>query len=167
MSRATLEELADCDTDEVFDMPPPIVLEARLDENPSPAVLKNLAKLKKLGICTADAVLSIVAQAPIDPINLMSTLLRIQPDGWAFSALDFAMVRVLARTPNKAVAAALRVDLMGGAIAALVLNQANQLTVFRTLEVEPRESMLEEIQALCDEAVVAAKREALGNRQGD
>ncbi len=162
MSRATLEELAEYDTDEVFDMPPPIVLEARLDENPSPAVLKNLAKLKKLGICTMDAVLALVGQAPIDPVNLMGTLMQMNPDGWAFSAVDFTMVRVLSRTSKKAVAAALRVDLMSNAISTLVLNQAHQLTIHKTLEVEPRPSMLDEIKALCDEAVVAAKREALG-----
>jgi hypothetical protein len=161
MSRATLEELADYDTDEVFDMPPPIILEARLDENPSPAVLKNLAKLKKLGVCTADAVMSIIGQAPIDPVNLMATLMQMNPEGWAFSAIDFSMVRVLARTPKKAVSAALRVDLMGSAISSLVLNKANQLTIYKTLEVEAGEGMLEKIQTLCDEAVLAAKREAL------
>lgn len=162
MSKVTLDELADRDTDETFDSTVPIVLDAKLTENPTPAVIVNLAKLKKLGICTADAVLALVGQAPIDPVNLMATLMRMNPDGWAFSAIDFSMMRVLARSSKKAVAAALRVDLMGTAISTLVLNQANQLTVYKTLEVEPRDSMLDEIKALCDEAVLASKREALG-----
>ncbi len=167
MSSATLEELAEYDTDEVFELAPPITIEDALDDTPSPAVFKNLAKLKKLGICTMDAVMALVGQAPIDPVNLMGTLMQANPEGWAFSAIDFSMVRVLSRTAKKTVAAALRVDLMSNVIATLVLNKANQLTIYKTLEVEPREGMMEQIQALCDEAVVAAKREALGRNQGD
>lgn len=155
----SLEDLAAVDTDEVLDLEPPIVLELRLSEHPTPSVTKNLAKLEKLGVLSGDAVMAIVGQAPIDPINLMATLMNLYPQGWAFSAIDFSMVRVLSHTPKKAVAAALRVDLMGTAVSALALNKANQLTVYKTLEVEPRESMLGEIQALCDDAIAAAKRE--------
>lgn len=157
--KTTLDQLAKCDTDQVFDLTPPLSVEMVLEEYPSPSVLKNLAKMQKLGICTGEAIMSLVGQAPIDPINLMSTLMQIQPEGWTFSAVDFSMFRVLAQTPKKAVAAALRVDLMGGALMALVLNQANQLTVYRTLEVEPSADMFNKIQFLCDAAVEAAKRE--------
>jgi hypothetical protein len=160
MTTVTLEDLADTDTDEVFDRKPPLVIDDfKLTEHPTPGVTKNLAKLQKLGILSADAILAIVGQAPIDPINLMTTLMSMHPEGWAFSAIDFSMVRVLARTPKKAVSAALRVDLMGGAISSLVLNKANQLTIHKTLDVEPRDGMLEQIQALCDDAVQAAQRE--------
>ena len=161
MSTATLEELAEYGTDEVFELVPPIDIEMLLDEHPSPSVLKNLAKLKKLGICTPEAVMSLVGQAPIDPINLMGTLMQMHPDGWAFSAVDFSMVRVLAQTPKKAVSAALRVDLMSTAISGLALNKAGQLTIFRTLEVEPGPDTMDKIQALCDETIEAAAREAL------
>lgn len=157
--RVSLEEIAAQDTNQVFELTPPFTVEMTFDEHPSPALLKNLSKLKKLGVLTPEAIFSIVAQAPIDPVNLMATLYQIQPTGWTFSAVDFSMFRVLSHTPKKAVAAALRVDLMGGEIAALVLNQANQLTVYKTLEVQPRSGMLDDIQKLCDDAVAAAKRE--------
>ncbi len=161
MITLTLADLAETDTDEVFDRKLPLVVDDfKLTEHPSPGVTKNLAKLQKLGILSADAIMALVGQAPIDPINLMSTLMSMHPDGWAFSAVDFSMIRVLARTSKKAVSAALRVDLMGGAITSLVLNKANQLTIHKTLEVEPRDGMLEEIQSLCDDAIQAAQRES-------
>jgi hypothetical protein len=154
----TLEGLAAIDTDEVFDIKLPITVTLTLDEVPTPSVVKNLARLKKLGILNGGALMAIIGQAPIDPINLMATLMHMTP-GWAFSAIDFSMLRVLAKTAKKTVAAALRVDLMGGAISSLVLNAANQLTIYKTLEVEASETMLAQIQALCDEAIAAAKRE--------
>lgn len=159
MSKVSLEALADYDTNETFELSLPAEIDMRLEEPLPPSTLRNLQKLKRLGICTPEAIMSLVGQAPIDPINLMSTLLHIQPDGWTFSAIDFSMVRVLARTAKNAVAAALRVDLMGGAITALVLNHANQLTIYNSLDVEPVEDMFEKIQRLCDDAVKAARRE--------
>lgn len=159
MSKLTLEGLAAFDTDEVFDLPLPIDLEMRLSERPTPSVFKNLAKLKKLGICTPEAIMSLVGQAPIDPINLMATLMQMAPDSWRFSPIDFSMMRVLARTSKKTVSAALHVDLMGASISGLALNQAGRLTIFKTLEVKPGPDTLNNIQALCDETVAAAVRE--------
>jgi hypothetical protein len=157
----TLEDLADVDTDEVFNLKPPLKLdELVMTEHPSPSVVKNLAKLQKLGILSGDTIMALIGQAPIDPINLMGTLMQMNPDGWAFSAIDFSMIRVLSRTPAKAVASALRVDLMGGAITSLVLNKANQLTIYKTLDVEPSPTMLDQIKALCEDAIEAAVREA-------
>lgn len=157
--KVSLETLADYDAGETFELALPADIDMRLEEPLPPTALRNLQKLKRLGICTPEAIMSLVGQAPIDPINLMATLQRIQPDGWTFSAIDFSMVRVLARTKKNTVAAALRVDLMGGAITALVLNHANQLTIYNSLEVEPTEDMFEKIQRLCDDAVKAARRE--------
>lgn len=159
MTKVSLDFLAALDEGAVFDLPPPLALEMVLTEHPTPATLRNLAKLKKLGIATPEAIMSLVGQAPIDPVNLMGTLMQLHPDGWAFSAIDFSMVRVLARTPKKAVSAALRVDLMGASISGLALNKAGQLTIFKTLEVEPGPDTLAAIQALCDETVAAATRE--------
>jgi hypothetical protein len=155
----TLEDLADVDTDEVFNLRPPLNIDLRLSEHPTPSVTKNLAKLQKLGILSGDTIMSLVGQAPIDPINLMGTLLQLQPEGWAFSAIDFSMVRVLARNPKKSVTAALRVDLMGSSISGLALNKAGQLTIFKTLEIEPGPDTMTNIQALCDETVAASVRE--------
>jgi hypothetical protein len=155
----TLETLAGNNTDDVFDIAPPFIIELKVSEHLSPSVIKNLAKLKKLGVCNADAVLSILGQAPVDPINLMGTLMQQQPDGWAFSAIDFSMIRVLARNAKKAVSAALRVDLMSTSISGLALNKAGQLTIFKTLEVEPGPNTLNDIQTLCDETIAASVRE--------
>lgn len=160
MRTTTLEVLATHTTDETFDIEPPFRVELMVTERLSPSVFTNLARLAKLNILTGDAIMSLVGQAPIDPINLVGTLMQVQGTGWVFSAIDFTMFRVLARTAKKTVAAALRVDLMTGVLQALVLNQANQLTVYKALEVEPREGMLMQILALCDDAVLASQREA-------
>ena len=167
MKTFSLDTLAANNTDDIFDIVPPFIIELKVSEHLSPSVIKNLAKLKKLGVCNADAVLSILGQAPIDPINLMGTLMQQQPDGWAFSAVDFSMVRVLARGKARdggAVTAALRVDLMGTSISGLALNKAGQLTIFKTLEVEPGPDTMDKIQALCDETVAAAARETKPRR---
>lgn len=161
-THVSLEDLADLDTDQTFDHRPPLVVELTLGDHPTPSVAKNLDRLRKLGILSGDALFALIGQAPIDPINLMATLMQMNPDGWAFSAIDFSMVRVLARTAKKEVSAALRVDLMGSAVSSLVLNKANQLTIHKTLEVEPGEGSLEQIKELCDDAILASKREALG-----
>jgi hypothetical protein len=157
--KLTLETLQTYTTETLYDLPLPFSVEMQLTERPAPAVLHNLAKLKKLGICSGDALMSLVGVAPIDPINLMWTLMQSQPDGWRFSTFDFSMMRVLARTSSKAVAAALQVDLMAGTLTGLALNNQNQLTVFKTFDVEPGPDTLALIQALCDETVAAAVRE--------
>jgi len=159
VSRTTLEDLTKYNTDEVFEIGLPIDLDMRLSEHPTPSVLQNLAKLKRLGILSAEAVMALVGQAPIDPVNLMGTLMHHEPNGWAFSAIDFSMMRVLARNKKKAVSAAIRVDLMSNVIAGLALNKAGQLTIFKTLEVEPGPDSMANIQRLCDETVDAAQRE--------
>jgi hypothetical protein len=155
----TLKDLANVDTDEVFKYRPPLTIELTLAEHPTPSVAKNLAKLQKLGILSGDTIMSLVGQAPIDPCNLMGTLMHHEPNGWAFSAIDFTMFRVLARNKKKAVSAALRVDLMSNVIAGLALNKVGQLTIFKTLEVEPGDATMANIQRLCDETVEAAERE--------
>lgn len=162
MSKHTLETLASQAPDAAFDLPLPLDLTLRLTEHPTPAVLHNLAKLKKLGICTPEALLSLVGVAPIDPINLMGTLMHAEPTGWRFSALDFSMIRVLSRTAKQTVAAALHVDLMGSTVAGLALNQKGQLTIFKSLEVVAGPETLAAIQALCDATIAAAAREAHG-----
>lgn len=159
MTRTTLAALAALEAEQLFELALPLTVELTLTEHPSPKVLANLARLQRLGILNGDAILSTLGQAPIDPINLMQTLMRMHADGWAFSTLDLTMLRVLARTPKNTVAAAMQVDLLGNTITALALNKAGQLTVYKVLEVEARDQMFDQIQALCDEAVAAAHRE--------
>lgn len=127
-------------------------------ERPSPHAFTNLKKLRRLGLLNGDVLLSLIAQAPIDPINLMSVLMKIGSKGWNFSPVDFTMFRVIAKKGD-VVTAAFRVDLMGDTIEALVTNRAGQLTLFKSLKVEPRADMLASIEAFAVEAIRAAERE--------
>lgn len=138
----------------------PQSVELLLTEPLAPPTYDNLKKLRQLGLLHADALFALVGQAPIDPTGLAQALLRQIPTGWAFSVIDFTLVRVLARNAQQQVSAALRVDLLSDAVAALVLNQAKQLTVFRSLLTSATPDPLAAVQALCDDALAASVREA-------
>lgn len=152
-----LDNLVDRDAQLAF----PLLLELRVTEEPPPKAADNLCRMHKLGILNADALLALVAQAPIDPVNLMGTLMRLLPDGWAFSAYDFSMMRVLARDAKKAVTAAMHVDLLAGdKIKFLARNRAGQLVEYKEYAVEPSNETWNTVQALIVETVAAAEREA-------
>lgn len=140
-------------------------LELSLHDHAPPGLLERLAKLDRIGLLSGDVLMSIIAQAPIDPLNLFSLVRQSSPGVWAFSAIDFGVVRVLARDDRKNVSAALRIDLMDSSVTTLVTNQAGQLTQFRRYEPEPESlrgvKILEQVQAMCDEAVQAAARESV------
>lgn len=140
------------------------VLELDLCDHVSPGLLERLAKLDRIGLLNGDVLMSIVAQAPIDPLNLFSTIRQASPGEWVFSAIDFGVVRVLARDARSSVSAAVRIDLMDSSVTTLVMNQARQLTPYRRYEPDGIK-VLERIQALCDEAVQAAAREAFRGPQ--
>lgn len=139
------------------------VLELDLRDHAPPGLLERLAKLDRIGLLNGDTLMSIVAQAPIDPLNLFSVIRQASPGEWAFSAIDFGVVRVLARDGRKNVSAAIRIDLMDSSITMLVMNQAGQLTPFRRYEPDSERGIkvLEQVQALCDEAIQAAARESV------
>ncbi len=154
-----LSDLVDPEVDLEF---PVVVDNFRIDEALPEAALKNLKTMHKLGILNVESIMALVAAAPIDPINLAGTLMKMMPDGWVFSALDFTLMRVLSRDVKKQVEAALRVDLIGGdAIMALARDKNGRLVEFRTLTIEPgKKDQLDAVQQLCAEAIAAAKREA-------
>lgn len=158
-TQLTLDELAD---PRVADDELPIeVCGIMLRETPPPKVVENLQKLQKLGVLSGDTLLALVAQAPIDPVNLMGTLMRLMPNGWVFSAIDFSMMHVLARDAHKAVAAALHVDLLAGdKIKFLARNRAGQLVEYKEYVVTPGPDTWDTVQALMAETVAAAEREA-------
>lgn len=138
----------------------PLLLEVRVTEEPPPKTYENLQKLQKLGILNGNTLMALVAQAPIDPLNLAGTLIRLQPEGWVFSAVDFAMMRILARD-KRAVSAAMHVDLLqGDTIKFLARNQAGQLVVYKEYQVKPSPETWDTVQALILETVAAADREA-------
>lgn len=133
----------------------------KIAEPPPEAALKNLKTMQKLGILSAEGIMALVAQAPIDPINLAGTLMKIMPEGWVFSAIDFTLMRVLSRDAKKQIEAALRVDLISGnAIMALARDKGGRLVEFRTLVIEPeKQNQLDAIQTLCAETIAASRRE--------
>ena len=158
MKTFTLASLTD-KADEILEVEPPYEIKLTVNEHITAQVIENLRKLKRLGLCTGDGVMAILGQAPIDPINLVGTLMQLQPDCWTFVAIDFSMIRILAQNKKKQVSAALRVDLMGSSISGLALNKAGHLTIFKTLNIEPSDNTLGEIEQLCTDTVEAAKRE--------
>lgn len=155
----TLEDLSE----ESDDVSYPAVVDAfKIEEPVPPQAIKNLKTMGKLGILNADAIMSLVAQAPIDAINLAGTLMQMMPGGWRFSAIDFSMFRVLAQDDKtKQVIAALRVDLLqSDTLMALVRNKANQLVEYKRLVFDGRANRSAELQPFCDDVVAAAKRES-------
>jgi hypothetical protein len=85
------------------------------------SAVQNLRKLRRLELLTDEAVLSLIGQAPIDPLGVFG-MLR-QEGVWAFSAHDFCTVRVLAKKGNKPVAL-MRVDLLSDDVSFVVLRDA-------------------------------------------
>lgn len=157
----TLREGADPRRDASAD---PVAREVTLQlwDHAPPSLLERLAKLDRIGLLNGDVLMSLVAQAPIDPLNLFAAIQQASPGAWAFSGIDFGVVRVLARTAAGGVAAAIRIDLMDSSVSTLVLNQAGQLTPFHRYEPDPAAGggILERIQTMCDTAIAASIRES-------
>ena len=95
-----LEDLVDPEKDLEF---PVAIDEFRLADPPPEAAIKNLKTMQRLGILNAEGIMALIAQAPIDPINLAGSLIKMMPTGWVFSAVDFTMMRVLSRDDRKQV----------------------------------------------------------------
>jgi len=128
-------------------------------------LLMRLAKLQRLNLLSGDVLMSLVMQAPVDPLGLIE-LLMAQIPGWVFSSVDCSVLRVLARTEDKAVAAAIRIDLLDDSVETLVINREKQLTSYKKYDTlaacekrQPGPWILEQVQKLCDEAMQAAARE--------
>jgi len=157
----TLREGADPRKDASTD---PVAREVtfQLRDHAPPTLLERLAKLDRIGLLNGDVLMSLVAQAPIDPLNLFATIQQASPGVWTFSGIDFGVVRVLARTSTGGVAAAIRIDLMDSSVSTLVLNQAGQLTPFHRYEPDPATGVriLERVQVMCDAAIAASVRES-------
>lgn len=153
-----LEDLVDRDAEHAL----PAQLTLTITEELPPRAVENLQKMQKLGILGASTLMSLVAQAPLDPINLMGTLMQLMPDGWAFSAVDFSMMRVISRD-KKMVLSAMHVDLLAGnVIKFLARNQAGQLVAYKDFVVTPAPDTWDQVQAMINETAAAAERELKG-----
>jgi hypothetical protein len=145
----------------------PVAVELVLKDGVPPPLLERFAKLQRLGLLNGDVLLSMIAQAPIDPLGVVTHLMAAEPTGWVFSAIDCSIVRVLARNTEQQVSAAMRIDLLDDTVETLVVNKARQLTPFQRFETlsectqrEPGPWILSRVKQLADEAIVAALREA-------
>jgi len=158
VSKWTLGDLAEAALeDERF----PVSLDLVLEELPTQQAVDNIKKMRRLGILSGDTLLSLVGQAPIDPIGLMAALLQVLPGKWVFSAIDFSMFRVVSKTPKGEVASALRVDLIqGDVVEALARNKSNQLTLYKSVTLTPGDKDNDKtISELVQDVALAATRE--------
>lgn len=106
----------------------------------TPKMLQVVTKLERLGLLRDEVVLSLLGQAPIDPIGLYGAMKDMGT--WAFDALDFMMVQVLAKKGNKPVAA-MRLDLLSDDLTFMVLRD-NQLVTHATVTADMVTSWLTE-----------------------
>lgn len=129
----------------------------------APPTLKALRQLKDLGLLDDEIVLSLVGQAPIDPIGLYEAL---RDSGtWAFSALDFTVIQVLAKKRDKPVAA-MRIDLLSDDLTFIVLRDG-KLVEHSTKSGEELAALVvgRTLRTWLDEATRAVIEEGFANSQ--
>lgn len=143
--------------------PARVDVEMHVLEGFPPAFLDHLACLERLGILNGDVIISVVAQAPLDPLGLVRLLKSRSPEGWAFSTLDCSLVRVIGRDAHGRVAAAVRVGLLDNVVETTVAGADGQIVTHQRFdpvaECETRLPglwIVDKVQDLCDVAVKAA-----------
>lgn len=99
---------------------------------PLPRFVDNLKTLSRLELLTDEVVLSLLAQAPIDPLGVYGAMKHMGV--WAFSPLDFTVMQVLAKKGDLAVAL-MRIDLMSDDITFVALEEG-QLVQVSVLEAD-------------------------------
>lgn len=105
-----------------------------------PTLMQNLRRLQRLDLLTGDTLLSLIAQAPIDPLGLYGALKHTAV--WAFQPLDFTVVQVLA-SKGKTPVAVMRIDLMSNDITFVAL-QGGLLVEHHTLRAEEFAAKMQE-----------------------
>lgn len=93
---------------------------------PLPRFVDNLKTLSRLELLTDEVVLSLLAQAPIDPLGVYGAMKHMGV--WAFSPIDFTMVQVLAKKGDLAVAL-MRIDLMSDDMTFVALDKGHLVEV--------------------------------------
>jgi hypothetical protein len=93
---------------------------------PLPKLVDNLKTLRRLELLTDEVVLSLLAQAPIDPLGVYGAMKHMGV--WAFSPLDFMMIQVLAKKGDLPVAL-MRLDLMSDDITFVALEKGQLVEV--------------------------------------
>jgi hypothetical protein len=95
-----------------------VVFPLKVDGILPPKTLENLRKLQRLNMLNGPALLSLIAQAPIDPYNVFMALQSYGP--WALQDLDFTALAVLAKVKGRPVAV-MQVDLISDDVTFAVL----------------------------------------------
>jgi hypothetical protein len=101
-------------------------------QSPMPRLVDNLKTLRKLELLTDEVVMSLLAQAPIDPLGIYGAMKYM--GAWAFSPLDFTMVQIIAKKGDAPVAL-MRIDLMSDDITFVALEKG-QLVQVSVLEAD-------------------------------
>lgn len=141
-----------------------VSLALKTSTTPPPRLREKLQHMERLGLPMDEVVLSLAAQAPIDPLGIFGALRGIGP--WAFQAADCTTVCILDRE-EKEVRAAMSLDLLSDDLSFL----ARKDKAFSVVKVLPGETMaswlrepgiteeviLKRIQTCMEETVVVAR----------
>lgn len=127
-----------------------------------PKALENLRKLQRLNMLNGPTLLSLIAQAPIDPYNVFAALQSYGP--WMLQDLDFTALAVLAKVKGRPVAV-MQVDLLSNDITLAVLKDG-QLVQHKTLDgselgalgIKSFEAFRSRIEQDVADAITAGKR---------
>jgi hypothetical protein len=106
----------------------------------APKVIDNFRRLERLGLLTGEVVLALLGQAPLDPIGVYGALKHTGV--WAFNALDFTVVQVLAKKKDMPVAV-MRIDLLSDDIV-FVAMQKKQLVQVSGITADEMEAKMKE-----------------------
>lgn len=131
---------------------------------PPPRLREKLQHLENLGLPLDDVVLSLAAQAPIDPFGVFGALRALGP--WAFQSADCTAMLVLDRQ-DKEVRSAMKIDLLSDDIAFLAMRgpafetvkalTGEQISAWLAEDGMTEGLILKRIEA-CAQAAVAAGR---------
>lgn len=113
MKTQTLEEFAEAEQRKGG-----VSLVVKTSSTPPPRLREKLQHLESLGLPLDDVVLSLAAQAPIDPFGVFGALRALGP--WAFQSADCTALLVLDRE-DKVVKSAMKIDLLSDDIAFMAL----------------------------------------------
>lgn len=105
-----------------------------------PTTLATFNKLDRLDLLTDEVVLALIGQANLDPLGLYGAMKSMGV--WAFNAIDFTMVQVLAKVKDVPVAI-MRLDLFTDDLVFVVLKEG-QLVEHEKLAVEDLVAQLKE-----------------------